>query len=754
VALLAWLVFPLLAAVICIGIGLLAERAAGAALEPALLAPLGYAAAIAVLAPLAATGAGATPSVVLLVVLALAGYVAGRAGLAARLRPGPAGAAAALVYAIFITPIALSGSVSFLGYNLLNDTAFHFALVDWVGDHGSHFVHQAPSSFGATINDYVESHYPLGSHELLAALRPLAGLDVSRVYQPFLALSAALTAPALYALLRRVLAVRAALAAAVVASCGQLVFSFALQGGIKELSFIACLAVAAALAAGGEVALMAIAAAALYGIYGIYALPWIAPLALVALWVLRPPLRRAVVAVVVFLVAVAVEVPASIQYWRHGHVVITAGTELGPLAGPLKPLQAAGVWLNGDYRFVPSHSWITYALALAVAALALWGAAVAFRRERTLLLLVVPALAAFAGTAPFSSPYIDAKLLMILSPAVLAAAAAGIGWIAMRRAAPALALVLGLAVLVSDGLAYRVALVAPADRLEELAQIDKRFAGRGPILVNEYEEYTKHFMRRSRGSDPYEGWNAGRAQLRNPKLPVGGHAYDLDELTTSFVERWPLIATRRSPAESRPPSNYRRAWTGRWYEVWERTGAAPAVHVPLGRPPLDPTERLVCGEDDRGSFVAALRPKPLIVPIADAALPAGWYRDAQNPQTLVTNKGGRIAVEFSREGPGRVWLRGRAFRRLEVLIDGRRVGTVRELNGPNQWMDVGPADLPAGRHRLELVRPTRSLRPGDAQRDAIGPIAIVPATAPRLTRGAAALRACGSSADWLDLAAG
>jgi hypothetical protein len=299
-----------------------------------------------------------------------------------------------------------------------------------------------------------------------------------------------------------------------------------------------------------------------------------------------------------------------------------------------------------------------------------------------------------------------------------------------------------------------VALVAPADRLEELAQIDKRFAGRGPILVNEYEEYTKHFMRRSRGSDPYEGWNAGRAQLRNPKLPVGGHAYDLDELTTPFVERWPLIATRRSPAESRPPSNYRRAWTGRWYEVWERTGAAPAVHVPLGRPPLDPTERLVCGEDDRGSFVAALRPRPLIVPIADAALPAGWYRDAQNPQTLVTNKGGRIAVEFSGEGPGRVWLRGRAFRKLEVLIDGRRVGTVRELNGPNQWMDVGPADLPAGRHRLELVRPTRSLRPGDAQRDAIGPIAIVPATAPRLTRGAAALRACGSSADWLDLAAG
>jgi hypothetical protein len=749
VALLAWLAFPLLAGAICLGIGLLAERLAGARLEPALLAPLGYASAIAVLAPFFATGAGGTAGLLLLVALALAGVAAGRDGLAERLRPGPAALAAAIVYVIFIAPIAFSGSVTFLGYNLLNDTAIHLALVDWIGDHGSRFIAQAPSSYGAAINDYIGVHYPLGSHELLAALRPVVGLDAARVYQPFLALSAALTAPSLFALLRRALPVRAAVAAAVIASSGQLVFSFALQGGIKELSFIACLAAAAALAAGGEVALMAIAAAALYGIYAVYALPWIVPLALAAIWIVRPSLRRALVAVAVFAVAIAVEFADSIRYWRHGHDVITSGSELGPLAGPLKPLQAAGVWLNGDYRFEPQHAWITYALAVAVVALAVWGAIRAIRGERRLLLLVVPAVVAWALTAPASSPYIDAKLLTILSPALLLAAAYGLAQIRAARPALVVAIVLGVAILGSDALAYRVALVAPSDRLEELAQIDKRFAGRGPMLVNEYEEYTKHYMRRSRGSDPYEGWSAGRAQLTNPALPVGGHAYDLDQLRPAFVQRWHYIALRRSPAESRPPSNYRLVWSGRFYEVWRRSGPPPLTHIALGRGPYDPTAPLACKRLPAHA-VAALRPAPQIVRLdTPAALPPGWYRDGD---ALTTNKGGTVSVTFPGRGPGHVWLRGSSFRDLGVSIDGRRIGTVRQLNGPNQWIDVGPVQLAPGEHKLELSRPTRALGPGDAQHDVIGPVAIVPAGRETLARGDALKRACGAPADWVDVA--
>jgi hypothetical protein len=76
---------------------------------------------------------------------------------------------------------------------------------------------------------------------------------------------------------------------------------------------------------------------------------------------------------------------------------------------------------------------------------------------------------------------------------------------------------------------------------------------------------------------------------------------------------------------------------------------------------------------------------------------------------------------------------------------------VRGNNGPNQWLDAGAARLTPGTHRLELVRPTRSLRPGDAQRDAIGPLAVVSDVAPQLVSGARLKSVCGRPADWIDV---
>src|SRR5437764_10989840 len=200
-ALVAWVLFPLVALAVCTGVGLLAERIAPAHLHPAAIPPLGFATAIVLLGPLFATGAGATPGAALLLTAAAAGFVLARRALP-RLRPGAGAAAGSAVYLLYIAPIALSGTVGFLGYNLLNDTAIHLALVDWIGDHGSRWVAQPPSSYAAAMHLYVGTHYPLGSHELLAAMRPLVGLDPALIYQPFLAVSAAFAAAAVCALVR------------------------------------------------------------------------------------------------------------------------------------------------------------------------------------------------------------------------------------------------------------------------------------------------------------------------------------------------------------------------------------------------------------------------------------------------------------------------------------------------------------------------------------------------------------------------
>ncbi|HEX6713470.1 MAG TPA: hypothetical protein VF066_08790, partial [Thermoleophilaceae bacterium] len=480
---------------------------------------------------------------------------------------------------------------------------------------------------------------------------------------------------------------------------------------------------------------------------------------------IRPALRTTAIALGVFLVAIAVYVPDSIDYYRHGHDVITSGQELGPLGGPLKLVQVAGVWLHGDYRFVPDPSWPTYALALVVLALALAGLLAAIRRRAAaVLLFAIPVLFALAVTAPASSPYIDAKLLAILSPAVVAAAGLGVTLIAARRIALPLAAVLAAALLVSDALAYRMALPAPSDRLGELTRIDERFAGRGPILVNEYEEYVKHYMRRSRGSDPYESWTAGRAELRDPSLPVAAHRYDLDQMKDAFVRRWPLIALRHSPVESRPPSNYQRVFSGRWYQVWQRKGPAPVLHVPLGKPPLDPSAPLDCGLvrrlERRGEVVAAIRPQPSVISIArPQTLPPGWYRYGRDNEMLEIHKGGRIAVfDGGPVPPGaapgsavQYWIRGRTTREERLQIDGGRFRLPRTEQRLSEWVAIGlePAGT-AGPH-VELERPKRSLRPGDAQPDIVGPIVAVANRPTFLARGARLRLACGAPADWIDV---
>ncbi len=75
---------------------------------------------------------------------------------------------------------------------------------------------------------------------------------------------------------------------------------------------------------------------------------------------------------------------------------------------------------------------------------------------------------------------------------------------------------------------------------------------------------------------------------------------------------------RRSPTESRPPSDYRLAWSGDWYDVWQRPEAAVspvAEHLPLGDglqpgavPDCAEVERLAAVAGDGGRLAAVVRP--------------------------------------------------------------------------------------------------------------------------------------------------
>src|SRR5258708_4531318 len=120
--LVAWALFPLVVVAVCLGCGLLVERIAGWEFSGGLLVSLGLALVI-VVATLATDRSATAPlTTALVLVLAVAGYATSWRR-ARRLRPRSWAVAVGLgVYCIGAAPVLATGTASFLGYFVLNDS--------------------------------------------------------------------------------------------------------------------------------------------------------------------------------------------------------------------------------------------------------------------------------------------------------------------------------------------------------------------------------------------------------------------------------------------------------------------------------------------------------------------------------------------------------------------------------------------------------------------------------------------------------
>ena len=138
-------------------------------------------------------------------------------------------------------------------------------------------------------------------------------------------------------------------------------------------------------------------------------------------------------------------------------------------------------------------------------------------------------------------------------------------------------------VLVSDSLGYREATLAPPDRIDAMTDAADHATGGGLWLVNEWEEFAKYFMRDIKVNAAFEAESPRPAEMRNPR-PIFGRYYDLDALTLEYVDSFPGIIKRRSPAASRPPASFKLSYENDYYEVWRRQdGPAVIEHLPLQR---------------------------------------------------------------------------------------------------------------------------------------------------------------------------
>ncbi len=794
------LLYPLELALLCVGTGLLVDRLSGRFLPLALLPATGLAGLIAVsqLCTYAYPIAPATPYVAAAV--ALAGLLAGRGRAraildAARERPWllllPVGA-----YVIALAPVLASGRASFSSYMALADSAVHLAGADYLLHHGQHYAHlDLRNSYGQVINNYYNSNYPSGADTAFGASAMLVGLPLIWAFQPFNAFVLASACGAAWLLARAGGLSRAlAAVAALTAVLGALVYAYELFGSIKEVTALGMILALGALVViqerwlrspgRGVIPFALIAAAgvsALGAAFGVWALLSALVLAPALVTALRDGggTRRAALATLGL--GVVVVLVAAIPVWTSagGSVQVAEGiastSNPGNLLHALRAIQLFGIWLGGSYKLEPTgaSSDLTHGLvllALVGAGLGVWQ----LWRLRALALLAWLGLMVLACLIVVESVSVwgGAKALMLSSPAVVLLAWAGVGaLVGLRPRAAALACsgALGLAltagVLVSDARQYHVSNLAPTGRYEELARLNTRFAGRGPALFTDFDEYSLYVLRDLDvgGPDFVYPPPAAAAAAGGHGLPVR-----LDRLAPPVFGAYPLIISRRDPLASRPPAAY--GWCGRA----PTTRCGSGLRRPLPRFAMwrwRATRRRQCAVLGRlasagraagvRTLTVAAAPEVLGVPLRRSRRPSRWRAGRAG---LVLGSAGRLrsTISIPTAGVWDVWVKGQLMRPLHVSIDGHELATVSGLLDGNSLV-AGSARpiavrLAAGTHQLELERGGSSLAPGDGGAAVLKSVLLTPAggagASLRVVPAAAWRSLCGGRYQWVELSRG
>jgi hypothetical protein len=796
------LLYPCVLAVLCAGTGLLVERASGGEVPLALLIPVGAAGLIAVsqLVTFAYPLAPATPYAMLAVALAGFGLARSRArALAGALRahPSPIGLAL-LVYALALAPVLAAGRPSLSSYMALADSAVHLAGADFLIGHGQHFAHlDLHNSYGQFINDYYNASYPSGADTLFGGSALLLRLPLIWAFQPFNAfMLAAAVGPAWLIARRLGLTGAWALVAALAATLPALVYAYELLGSVKEITALPLILSLGVLVErhrswlrGGAARVLPFAILVAGGVsalgvaFGVWALAAaVVPAVLLARAAHRDGLRwRLRGAGPLVGLGACVLAIAALPTWSRlrGSVAVAQGiastSNPGNLRSPLRASQLLGVRLGGSYKLAPHGLALTLTNVLIVVSLtaAVLGAWQLLRtRSFALAGWVGLSLLAWVAITLAAGTWAGAKALMLTSPVVVLLAWGGVAALrSLPRRILSPALAAGLAgalaggVLVSDALQYHVANLAPTARYDELASLDARFAGQGPALFTDFDEYSLYELRHlDVGGPDFVYPPPALAAL------AGGYGQPvrLEAAPPAALAAYPLIITRRDPAAGRPPAAYGLAWQGAYYQVWRRRpGATPALrHIALGGSAAGECRRigalaaLAAGEPALGATQLTLAEAPPLVRVrlGRARHPRDWGHERSG---LVMNHPGTLAasLRIPRAGRWQVWLRGQLMASVRLAVDGRTLATVGgQLSGNSLVPDAVPpiaVDLSAGVHRLTLSRGAPTLAPGDGGAAVIDQILLAPAGAQQALRVRPSGRwrsLCGRRYAWVELA--
>ena len=531
---------------------------------------------------------------------------------------------------------------------------------------------------------------------------------------------------------------------------------------------------------GGWIAVLGVAVAALLAVLSLGGVVWILPALAVAAGLLwgrlgaQGVLRRAgALATVVTALSLPLVVPALLdgKLLPPTSSSLTGRTAKGNLIEPLGLERLFGIWPAGDFRLDAVDGDVTAVLIAVVALAALLGLWYAVRSGGLgILLYGGGVLAACLFLVAIGSPWVDGKALATASPALLALAAAG-GAAAIsrgRRIEGGIVLAaIAAGVLWSNTLAYRDANLAPRYQLAELEEIGETIAGQGPTLMTEYQPYgARHFLREA---DP-----EAVSELRRRSVPLRsggtvekGFWADTDDLELGGLTVYRTLVLRRSPVQSRPPTPYALAFSGRYYEVWQRRPGPPAQiseHLPLGGglhvaapTRCDDVRRLVGRAGRSGTIAYEEEPPSVTLPASELTHPESWRVTGDRTLMPLTDGAASVVVTVPRGGTWQSGSWGSIRGRMGLLIDGQPAGSVRHLlNNAGLYASWGPPPSPRGSTRWSCAtrartcctpaaggrrQPARAAHPHPGRSRGRDPAAQRPFACPRL---------CGRRLDWVE----
>jgi hypothetical protein len=759
--LISWIALPLVLCALSAGCGLLLERISNQRLPGALVLPAGLAVIVVVglfAVSSDSTAELATPAVV---VLAAAGFALSPPWKRGRLDPWALGCAVA-VFAAYAAPVALSGQPTFASYLPMVDAGSWFGLTEHVMNHGRNLSSVPASDYRNLLETYLPVGYPLGSFVPFGVVTKLLGQDPAWLFQPYLAFVSAMLALSLYGLSARFFGSAPRRAFAVlIASQPAVLYGAAHWSGVKELSAASVLALLGALifpavqerARGRKLLPICVASAATLGLLSFAGGIWLVPLLAGGL-VLSVQLRGRDVAVAqavaVLIITAVLSIPTLVEigsFLSNSDRFGISGETKALLFHPLSWRQLFGIWPAGDFRATAGAIGLTNALVAVVVIAAVTGLVWAWRSRRWELVIYAGGSAlACLVIAMISTPWSEAKAFEIASPAILIVAMAGALAIPSlvgrtgdsqyaqiaRNATPVAGILVAGGVLWSNALAYSDVTLAPRPQLRELEQINERFTGQGPTLLTDYEPYAaRHFLRDLDvdGTWPFRiPLGGGRSFLpEKNSLRIDTEAFDKPSLLD-----YRTIVRRHNPASSYPAAAYRLAWSGRYWEVWQRIPRPGRIvaHLalggggqPVGRPKCRDVLAIARQVGSNGVLAFSERPSLNEAELAPVPVWTSHTTGAAVPNEL---RSGVVKGSFDVPRTGRYgfWMSGTFYRRVQLRIDGKAVSKPRRewnFSFPN-YVFVGASNLSRGAHSVEVhYGDEGSLHPGTGGHAAVAP---------------------------------